>query len=197
MTFRRLCLGLVLATGLASCAAPPPPPRFPEIRFTQEPPIQLEVARVELVARFQPGFAAPEVEHEFAVPPQRALEALYKDRLRAVAPGSGRLARFIILDASVREAELPRTGGIKGAFTVQQAQRYDGRVAVRLEIIDEHGLTVRTANAEATHSRSVAEDITPNERDQVWYDMAQELARSLDHELERQINASFYPFTRL
>jgi hypothetical protein len=194
MVIGRLCLCLVLATALVACAAAPPPAKFADIRFTREPPLLLNVARIELIDRFQPSFQAPNVEHEFAIPPQRALENLCKDRLQAVAPGSGAVARFTIEEASVRESELPRTTGIKGAFTIDQAERYDGRVAARLDIFDEHGVMVRTAVAEATSSRSVAEGITLNERDQTWYEMSRELVKSLDQELERQVDASFFPY---
>ena len=194
MINRRVFFCLVLAAGLAACSSEPPPPRFPDIRFNRETPIRLDVARIDLVSRFQPSFAAPEVEHEFAVPPQRALENLCKDRFEAISPGSGRVARFTIDDASVDEIDLPLKEGIKGAFTTQQAQRYDGHVAVRIEIVDEQGTPVRTASAQASRSRSVDEDITPNQRDQVWYDMSRDLAQSLDQELERQIDASFYPY---
>lgn len=200
MMFRRLCFtGLLSFTGLlafagTACTYEGPPSRFPDIRFDHEPPIRFNVAKIEIVDSFQPTFHAPDVEHEFPVPPERALESLAKDRFQAFAPGSNRVARFIIEDASVREAELPRTPGIAGAFTVDQAQRYDAHVAVRLEIIDETGLTVRTARAQAMRSRSVAEGITSNDRDQTWYDMTRELVEALDQELERQMDGRFAPY---
>ena len=197
MTFRLLSLCLPLGLFLTACAEEPlPPQKFAEIRFTEAPPIRLEVESIQLVDSFQPSFKPPEIEYEFPVPPQRALAALATDRFQATAPGSGRLARFTIEDASVRETELPRRAGVEGAFTIEQAERYDGSVAVRLDIIDQHGLAIRTATARAVSTRSVAEDISPDERDQVWYEMSRELARSLDRELERQIDASFYPYRR-
>jgi hypothetical protein len=197
MTFRLLFLCVPLAVFLTACAGEPlPPQRFPEIRFIEEPPIRLDVESIQVVDTFQPSFKPPEIEYEFPVPPQRALAALATDRFLPTAPGSGRLARFTIEDATVRESELPRKEGVEGAFTIEQAERYDGSVAVLLEIIDPNGLAIRTAAAKAVSSRSVAEDITPDERDQVWYEMSRELARSLDRELERQIDASFYPYRR-
>ncbi len=196
MVIRRLTLCLPLALALAACLNAPPPPRFPDIRFNQEPPIQLDVARVEIVSAFQPSFALPDVEHEFPIPPQRALENLAKDRLQAIAPGSRRVARFTIVDASVRETELPRREGLKADFTVQQAERYDGQFEIRLDIIDENCVIARTATARATRTRSVAEDITPNERDQVWYEMSDQLAHSADQVLEQYVDASFFPYKR-
>jgi hypothetical protein len=194
MSFRLLCLCLPLILGLATCVEDEPPPRFAEIRFTQEPPIRLDVARIDLISSFQPSFRLPDVEHEFPVPPQRVLEALCRDRFQAVGPGTGRIARFTIEDASVREFGLPRTEGIEGAFTVDQTARYDGRVAVRLEIIDEKGFMLRVATAEAFHSETVDEGMTPNERDEAWYEISALLGRTLDQKLEQQIDASFYPY---
>jgi hypothetical protein len=196
MISRRLALCLPLALALAACSSEPPPPRFPEIRFTGEPPILLDVARIELVSTFQPSFAPPEVEYDFARPPQGALENLCKDRLKAVAPDSRRVARFTIIDAKVTEAQLPLKEGLSADFTTQQAQRYDGVVEIRLDIYDENGIVVRTATARATRSRSVAEDITPNDRDRVWYEMSDELAHAADQVLEQYIDASFYPYKR-
>jgi hypothetical protein len=198
MMLRRLCFCALLAAALAACGAPEPPPaHFADFRFDREPPIRLKVAKIDVVDAFRPSFQPPAVEHEFPVPPQRALEALGRDRLQAVEPASQRIARFVIEDAGVRESELPRTPGIKGAFTIDQAERYDGHVAVRLEIIDESGRTVRVARAEAVRTSSVAEGITLNERDQTWYDMTRELVGALDKELQRQIDAGFYPYIDL
>ena len=45
------------------------------------------------------------------------------DRLEAT--GTTRRARARIIDASVKESELPRTKGLTGAFTTDQAQRWD------------------------------------------------------------------------
>ena len=196
MIFRRLALSLPLALGLAACASAPPPPRFPDISFKGEPPILLDVARVELVSTFQPNFAPPEVEHEMPVPPQRALENLCKDRLQAISPASQRVARFTIVDAKVTETELPRKEGLKADFTTQIGQGYNGQVEIRLDIYDENGIVVRTATARAARSRTVPEDITPNDRDRVWYEMSDELAHSADQVLEQYINASFFPYKR-
>ncbi len=196
MIFRRLALALPLAFGLAACASAPPPPRFPDISFKNEPPILLDVARIELVSTFQPSFARPEVEQNFPVPPQRALENLCKDRLQAISPASQRVARFTIVDARVTETELPRKEGLKADFTTQIGQGYNGQVEIRLDIYDENGIVVRTATAKASRSRTVPEDITPNDRDQVWYEMSDELAHSADQVLEQYINASFFPYKR-
>ena len=46
-------------------------------------------------------------------------------------------------------------------------------------------------SAKATRSQSVAEGITPNQRDQAWYVLTKDLMAELDRELERQMRANF------
>lgn len=178
------CLGF-----LAGCETPPPPPTFAEIRFTGLPPLALDVATIEIRSEFQPQFRPPYVEHVFPVSPQRAVETWARDRLRSV--GRQGTARFTLLDASVVETELPRTGGIKGEFTTQVAERYDASLAARLEILDAHGFPVRTANVKVVRSQSVLEGLTPNQRDQSWYDMTRALMTDFNQQMEAEIRANF------
>ncbi|HVJ55979.1 MAG TPA: hypothetical protein VM689_26200 [Aliidongia sp.] len=179
---------------LAACSSAPPPARFPDLHFTDEQPIELAVAQVEVASDFQPTFRAPDVEHEFAVPPQRALENLARDRYHPVAPTADRRARFTIEDASVKEVKLPLAGGVQGALTTQQSERYDAHAAVKFEIVRADGFVERTVLAEATATRTVPEGITLNDRDQAWYDITRSLARDIDAQLARQVYATFPPY---
>src|SRR3977135_2589449 len=120
-----LMLGLL---GLAGCASPPPqPPRFPEITFSGAP-IRLAVGAIEVVEAYTPPLAAPYIEHLFPISPEHMAGRLPRDRVGA---GSGTArARYPVKRASVTEAQLPRTEGIRGAFTKDQAQRYDAVLEV-------------------------------------------------------------------
>ena len=186
----RAFLAFALLGLLAGCATPAPPPRFPDIRFTQEPKLRLDVGSIDVEDDYRPPFHAPNVEHLFPVSPAHAAENWAHDRLQATG-GSGRRARVRITDASVVEVELPRTGGITGAFTNQQAERYDATLAMSVDILDDHGFPERTASAQVKRSQSVAEDVTPNEREEVWYDMTKKMMADIDRELEKQMRATF------
>ena len=195
MTIRlRQILAVALVATMAACSSEPPPPKFADIHFLALPPFKLNVSQIQVDSRFQPTFQEPNVEHEFPVPPQRALENWAHDRLLAVGPTTGYVARFTILDASVRESDLPKKEGLKAVFTTQQAERYDGHVSVQLQVINPQGVAERTATAEAAASRSVPEGITLNERDKVWYEMTRDLMADLDRQLQRQVDTAFYPF---
>lgn len=192
LTRRALMLSIACSGILAGCDTAPPPPLFPDIRFTDRPPIPLAVTSIEIRSTFQPQFHPPYVEHLFPESPQRAIDTWARDRLRAVG-GEG-IAVFTILNASVTETELPRTGGIKGEFTTQASERYDATVEARLEILDTRGFPVRTASATIRRSQSVLEGISPNDRDKSWYDMTRALTRDFDQQMTSEIRSNFGSF---
>jgi len=196
MTIRvRSLLALALVAALAACAdAPAPPPKSAAIHFLALPAFRLNVSQIQIDTKFQPTFQEPNVEHEFPVPPQRAMENWAHDRLLAVGPNTGFVARYTILDASVRESALPKKEGLTATFTTQQSERYDGHVAIMLQIIDPQGVAERTLTAEASASSSVSEGVTLNERDQIWYGMTRNMMADLDRQIQRQIDATFAPF---
>jgi hypothetical protein len=169
--------------------SPPPRPAFPDIRFTAKPPLRIDAAGVDIVRVFRPSLQAPQVEHLFPVTPERAMENWALDRLQPV--GTSRRVRVRIIDASVKETELPRTSGVRGAFTTDQAQRYDANAEMTVDLMGERGFPERSISAKASRSRSVPEKITPNDREQVWYELTEALMADLDAELERQIRANF------
>lgn len=155
---------------------------FDDIHFKDLPPIRLDVSSVELVVEFNPTFQSPEVEQNFPVPPQRALENWIKDRLVAGNPSSPNHAKAIIRDATVLESRAP------------DGEAFDSRGSVKLEIIDATGTPVRTANADATVHLVVPTGTTLNDQDELWYQMTHRLALNLGREMERQIHNSFYPY---
>ena len=89
----------------------------------------------------------------------------------------------------------PTTTGIENVFTKEQAYRYDGHAAARIEIYDK-GIAVRTATVEASLSRSIAEGGTLNDRDQLWYEMSRALTESLGRAIETQLHSTFPPYIR-
>ena len=184
--FRRVFLIALVA--LASCTTPPPRPTYPDIRFTDLPPLQLDVATIDVQQAYEMPYKAPNVEHLFPVPPSRALENWARDRLKAV--GTAGRATFVIRVASVTETDLPVQQGLTGIFTTQPSERYDMTLRATLTIT-ENGLDVHTANVTTTRSQSLLQGITPNQRDQAWYDMTKAAMADFDHQMESEIRNSF------
>lgn len=183
-------LAIALIGTLVACDTAPPRPVYPDIRFTAAPPIRLAVGAVDLTNAFKPTFQSPEVEHLFPVPPARAVENWVHDRL--VAAGGAARARFTLNNAAVIETELSKKKeGLTGALTKEPAQRYDATLDAMLDIIDDHGVPVRTISVKVTRSQTVLEGITPNERDQTWYDMTKALMADFDAQMSSEISNHF------
>jgi hypothetical protein len=178
---------IVIAALLSACQKPlPPPPTYPDIGFSDETPIPLGVAAVEVDDEYLPPLKPPHVDHEFPVRIAAVAARWAHERLRAV--GSELTARVIIRDASAIATELPKTPGVKGMFTNDQTVRYDLRVEMIVEIRDAHGLPLASVSATAERSRSVTDDITLNDRDRIFYEMTKGLMRDEDAALDQHIH---------
>lgn len=186
-------LALLLSLSLFGCSSPPPPAtRFPDITFQQYPKINFTVGRIEIVRDYVPPLHAPNVEHLFPASPMQVAERWAKDRLNAVG-GPGEV-RYVIKRASVVETNLPRTTGIRGAFTNDQTQRYDAVVEVELEIRNERGYRDGIVTARADRRQSVAEDSSPADRERAWFAMTEALAHELNDALDSKIHSELQRF---
>ena len=188
VSFRVACLAFV-AVFVAGCATDVEKPGFPQISFAHLQPITLNVARVEVENRYVSPAARPNVEHEFPVSPAAAALNWGRDRLRAA--GAAGVARVIVRRASVVEVPLERTGGLKGLFVKDQAERYDGRLTLAIEVLDAAGRPRASVTATAKRSQTVEENLTLNEREAVYLGLTEALIKDLDVELERQISRYF------
>ena len=189
-----LAILLVMATILGGCQSTPPASRFPDLTYAHRGVIRLDVARVEIADEYQEPLRPPNVDHLFPTPPERTMRRWASDRLAATGT-QGRYARFVIQDAHVIETELPRTRGVRGAFTTDQTQRYDLSLKAAIEIREERGnFQTGFATAGVSRSRTVAENITVNEREKVWFEMLEQAMNELNAELERQIRTNMTRF---
>lgn len=193
----RLTKGRVLGIALlvlAACQAPALPPPLPELTYGHLEPINLDVGRIEILEQYVPPLKAPNVEHEFLTPPATAMRQWAKDRLRAV--GEIRTARLVIKTASAIETKLEIRGGLRGAFTKDQAARYDVTLDVVLEVRSERGSAVAFANAVVTRSKTVPEGLSLSERERVFHEMTQSVMDEVNSELEKNIRQFLVRYLR-
>jgi hypothetical protein len=193
---RRTALSTLLlsatAVALSACNAPPSRGPFPELTYTHLADINLDVATIEIVEAYQSPGTEPNVEHLFPVTPAQSARRWAEDRL--VAVGIDGFARFIILDASAiesRNVAPPAGSSLEGA-----QDRYDMRIAVRIEIVKANGSRRSFVAAEATLVDHVEPDTTLNERERAWFRDVETLMRALNTQLEATIAQSFGPYLR-
>lgn len=190
----------VLAAGIAALAlsacqsAPPPRPAPRPIDFSNFGPIVLNAGSIDVVDAYRPG-GGVHVEGRSAVPPAQAVRLWASERLQA-AGGPGR-ARVTIRDASILETQLPKTGGVKGYFTNDQAQRYDGRLDVEVsgEVPGETSFR-GTTRATVTYSITVPENISLADREATFLEITRRMMDDLNGRLDAGIRKDLGPMVR-
>jgi len=181
----RAVMVLVFVAALSACGSTPEPPTFPEITFKHLHPIEIDAAEVEVVDAYTPPLRAPNVEHEFPTSPGEAVHRWARDRLNPV--GDGGTVEVTIEDASVIEVPLERTTGVEGLVTVDQAFRYEARLEVAIELLDAQGRSLGVVRTTAERTRTTPEDLTLNERDQVFFELTEALMRDFNVEAEKAL----------
>ena len=182
MRFFSLIFFAALLTGCAPSAELPPPIG---LNYLANKPIRLNVARVEVIKKYQSSSIAPHVENNFPVPPVAMIQQWVQDRLLPI--GKTGYAVVTIEDASVIETSLKGTPGFKGLFTVDQSEQYDASMSVKIEIFDDLGALKCFAYARTKGSRSVAENLTLGQRRKVWIVMMEKIMNNLDAELDLNV----------
>lgn len=191
----RCAVALLFALVVAACETPPSQNNFAEITFGHLPEIKLNVREIVFQSDYQAPQAAPNVDHIFPVPPAQAAERWAADRLRAVGPANKAL--FVLKDASVTEEKLETKGGITGAFTTEQTERYQANMEAEMRIVDDFGNTLATLSARAARSTTTPEDLSLREREEIWFKLTEDVMRDLDAQLEPAIRRVFFPYLTL
>jgi hypothetical protein len=189
--FFRLAAAFALLAAPVACAFDDPGNRFARITYANLPQIGLDVGDIEIEQAYQSTGQAPHVELRFPARPADVAVQWAEDRL--AARGDRLTFRYILREASAVETELPKSEGVRGLLTTEQSERYDVHIVVDMQILD--GRQVQgTASAEARRSVTVAEDITLNERERVWYKLTEDTMNDLNDQLEETIKSAFFPY---
>lgn len=187
---RLLCMTIFLIA--AACQPAPPEPRFSIPRYDDMPPIPVQAATMQITRGYIPTGQLPQVEHEFPVRIDDAAEQWLRDRVKPVG-AAGELT-FVIEDARVTRIDLPRTQGVKGVFTKDQAERYDARLLVRGTLVQQYPVQRdATVVAEVKISRSLDENAGWRDREELFYDMMLEINSRLGQAMEQQLRAQLAP----
>ena len=185
---------LFLTLSLTACEKPLPEVSYPQLRFNHLPAIKLDVAKIEILEKYQSPLQAPNVEHKLPLAPATAMRNWAEDRLHAA--GTSGVGRFIIIDASVKAEALVKKKGLKAAFTIDQSTRYRARLSAKLEVETAGGLGKGFAEAMSSRQRTMPEDVSINERDDALYIFVEAAAIDFDKAMVQNIEKFLRPFRR-
>lgn len=196
MFFRPLRqFALILAVGgaVTACSSVNPPmQRFPEMTFRNQPPIQLDVGRVEIVAEYQAPTQPPHIEYDMPVSPENAVRRWVQDRLKPI--GRNGILRVVIRNASATETPLKTDQGFTGMFKKEQAARVEMSVDVALQMLDDRQFVAAEVTGNQSRSSTEPEGQKLNERDKLLYDMVEDLMQGLNSQLDGNIKSTFGPW---
>ncbi|HWT98940.1 MAG TPA: hypothetical protein VN229_15040 [Terriglobales bacterium] len=179
--------GGIFALGLlAGCAAPMDDPTYPELRFNTQPPIRLNVAAINVTQSYISSVADPYVDQLFPQPPVKAALQWPADRLQA-AGADGSLS-YDVVNASVTDTKLPRSTGLSSLTTVDQTDRFDLTITVKVSAISGDSTHRGSAQVTVTRAQTINEKTTESERNTVWYNMTRDAMQELDTKLSAQIS---------
>jgi len=184
-----LFAALAVALLLAACETPPRQNDFPELTYQHLPPLKFDVAGVDIEQAYRSPGQPPHVEHLFAMKPADAAANWARDRLQPV--GSQRRMRFIVTEASVVEVPLSIEEGFQGALVLEQSERYEARLSVEAQVIDDSGRLEGKATAKAERTITVAEDISVRQRERVWFKLTENVMNDLGAQLEVTLSKVF------
>ena len=187
-------LSILALFALAACVTAGPQPSYPEITFSHLPPIKLNVAKIVYNPRYQPPIDSPNIGHEFPTPPVKAAERWIADRL--VAVGTVGHAKIVIRQATGTETKLAVKKGLTGALTTDQAWRYDARIEMAIKAVDPNRKITAQASTTAQQSRTMPEDASLSDREDVWFALTETVMRKFDTAFEAQIRKDLTKFIK-
>lgn len=186
-TFFRQFAGGIFALGLlAGCAAPMDDPTYPDLRFNTQPPIRLNVGAINVTQSYISSANDPYVDQLFPQPPVKAARQWATDRLQAA--GTDGSLSYDVVNASVTDTKLPRSTGLNSLTTIDQTDRFDLSITVKVSAISGDSLHRGSAQVTVTRSQTINEKTTESERNTVWYNMTQDAMAELDAKLSAQIS---------
>ena len=190
----RLVLVLFLPLLLAACDTPPDRQRFPEITFQHLPPINLDVAQIEIASDYRSADHADDNAAEYPEAPEKLAADWARDRLKAV--GSRGQANYTVVEARAVRVPLPRSSGIDAALKTEQSDRYDLSITVRLEAGNPLSGKSGTVTETVTRSQTVPENMTLNQREAVLFNLLDTAMKDLNKRLEASIPQYLGPLVR-
>jgi hypothetical protein len=180
---RRLLLSAAPLAGACATSGPPPAPP-PPAEFAFLTRLRLDVVEVLVDDRIPPP-GPTERGSRAQVTPAAYLRAIARDRL--LADGTAGRAVATLQRAEVVEVRVPTRGSL---FTNEVDTRFDGRMAMRVELIGADGAPGGFAEAEVRRSREVLQNADAAARAAVVQAIARDLADAMNVELEFQVRRS-------
>ncbi len=164
-------------------------PAAPIIRFADATSLSTDATSLSMYVENRPPREYPHVMYRAPFTYEQAARA-WADAHFSLSGNSVNALRITLKNGDITEKLLPRTRGIKGLFTKDQAAEYDASLELEVAIIDPNGKVLASTNAKAVQTQTVTEGATEEEKRGIWAGMIKATFDNLDAELQPRIRAS-------
>ena len=186
---RPLSLAIVLAGLTAQAGVAAAADVAPVIRFADATMLSTDATSLSITVEARPPKEYPHVMSRAPFTVEQAAKAWAESHFSR-SGNSVNTLRITVTEGDITEKLLPKTGGIKGWFTKDQAAEYEARIAVQVAVVDPTGKVVASADGKAWHTRTVTEGATEADKRQAWAEMIKVSFDNLDAELQPRIRST-------
>lgn len=150
--------------------------------------IQLDLGSVAFVNEYNPPYSAPNVDHLMQTTPSLATRNWLNSRYSA--SGANGLLRVTVKDASMIEENLGTASvGLKRLFTVEQTERYAGRIELRIDVEQPEIQKTTTITVVAERATTVPETASLSSRETAWSNLTRLMMADIDAAVEDNLRA--------
>ncbi len=181
-----LVAAVLLAGGLMAVSAAA---ADPAIRFADATTFATDATSLSINVEARPPKEYPHVMYRAPFTFEQAAKVWAAAHF-SLSGNSVNALRITVTEGDITEKLLPKTGGIKGWFTKDQAAEYEARLAVEVAVVDPNGKVVAAADGKAWQKRTVTEGATEEDKRGVWADMIKSTFDNMDAELQPRIRAT-------
>ncbi len=186
LSFAALFSTLVLfAFGLTGCTVPTDDKPRANYAYKAYPPTILGVSTIQVVQEYVMPSREPNVEHLLTQPLPDAVAEWARARFQA-GGADGNLI-ITIKEASIIGQDLPMTNGVKGWFTIDQSQRYQGKILVEFRLDGTATGSSGSGSVVVNRGQTVPENTSINGRDVIWTRSQEAMMADLDASTQRML----------
>lgn len=184
----------ILATALvAGALAFPAAAADTAIRFADATTFATDATSLSINVDARPPKEYPHVMYRAPITFEQAAKVWAESHF-SLSGNSVNTLRVTVKEGDITEKLLPKTGGIKGWFTKDQAAEYEARLAVEVAVIDPNGKVIASADGKAWQTRTVTEGATEDDKRKVWAEMIKTTFDNMDAELQPRIRSTMSSF---
>ena len=165
----------------------------PTLRFADGTRFNVDATSIAIFVDSRPPQEYPHVMYRAPFNFEQAARA-WADAHFHLDGNSVNTLRISLHEGDITEKLLPRTHGIKGLFTKDQAAEYQAQLALDIAIVDPNGRVLASASGKAWDNQTIQEGATEEDKRELWSGMIKTTFDNLDLEMQPQIRSALVQY---